>query len=169
MPGARKEHFMKWSSMFRKAFQFGLVMLVLAGTCLAQTGTTAIRGVVTDKTGAAIAGATVKLSNPAQGFERQTVTTAAGEYEFLVLQPGTYSLYIEAANFRRHEQKNIQLAVNLPATVNATLEVGTTTEVIEVSAQSVAINTTDASLGVAFNENQVKQLPMEGRNVPDLL
>jgi len=160
---------MKWSSMFRKAFQFGLVMLVLAGMCLAQTGTTAIHGVVTDKTGAAIAGATVKLSNPAQGFERQTVTTAAGEYEFLVLQPGTYSLYIEAANFRRHEQKNIQLAVNLPATVNATLEVGTTTEVIEVSAQSVAINTTDASLGVAFNENQVKQLPMEGRNVPDLL
>jgi len=80
---------MKWSSMFHKAFQFGFVMLVLAAACLAQTGTTAIRGVVTDKTGAAIAGATVKLSNPAQGFERQTVTTAAGEYEFLVLQPGT--------------------------------------------------------------------------------
>ena len=160
---------MKWSSMFHKAFQFGFVMLVLAAACLAQTGTTAIRGVVTDKTGAAIAGATVKLSNPAQGFERQTVTTAAGEYEFLVLQPGTYSLHVEAPNFRRHEQKNIQLAVNLPATINVTLELGTTTEVIEVSAQTVAINTTDASLGVAFNENQVKQLPMEGRNVPDLL
>src|SRR4029077_15622380 len=130
---------------------------------------TAIHGVVTDKTGAAIAGATVKLSNPAQGFERQTVTTAGGDYEFLVLQPGTYSLYIEAANFRRHEQKNIQLAVNLPATVNATLEVGTTTEGIEVSAQSVAITTPGASLGVAFNENQVKELPLEGRNVPDLL
>jgi hypothetical protein len=160
---------MRWSSIFRNACQFGLVLLLLAGTSLSQTGTSAIHGTVTDKTGAAIAGATVKLSNPGQGLERQAVTGTVGEYEFLGLQPGTYGLRVEAANFRRYEQKNVQLLVNLPATVNVTLEVGTATEVIEVSAQSVAINTTDASLGVAFNENQVKQLPMEGRNVPDLL
>jgi len=58
------------------------------------------------------------------------------------------------------------LLVNLPATINVTLEIGTTSETIEVSASAVTLNTTDASLGIAFNENQVKELPLEGRNVP---
>src|SRR5437867_11226462 len=98
---------MKWSFILRKSFQFGLALRLVTGASLAQTGTTAIRGVVTDKTGAAIAGAAVKLSNPAQGLERQAVTGAAGEYEFLVLQPGTYTLHVEAPNFRRYEQKNV--------------------------------------------------------------
>lgn len=59
--------------------------------------------------------------------------------------------------------------MNSPATVNATLEVGASSETIEVSAEAAALNTTDASLGNAFGENQVRQLPLEGRNVPDLL
>ena len=54
-------------------------------------------------------------------------------------------------------------------TLNVNLEVGTTSETVEVSAQAVTLNTTDASVGVAFDENQVKQLPLESRNVPDLL
>jgi hypothetical protein len=61
------------------------------------------------------------------------------------------------------------LLVNNPATLNVTLEIGTTVQTVEVSAQSQTLNTTDASLGIAFNENQVKELPLEGRNVPDLL
>ncbi len=83
--------------------------------------------------------------------------------------PGTYALTIEKAGFRKYEQKNLQLQVNLPATVNATLEIGATSQVVEVSATAAALNTTDASIGNAFGENQVKQLPLEGRNVPDLL
>jgi len=71
--------------------------------------------------------------------------------------------------FRRYEQRNVQLLVDTPGTVNIRLVVGAATETVEVSAQETAINTTDASLGNAFNELQVKELPMEGRNVPDLL
>ncbi len=76
---------------------------------------------------------------------------------------------MELTGFRKFEQKNLELQVNLPATQNVTLEVGATTETVEVSAQAVTLNTTDASLGNAFNENQMKELPLEGRNVPDLL
>jgi len=111
----------------------------------------------------------VKLTNPEQNLTRETKTGPAGEYEFLVLPPGTYSLIVEQANFRKHEQKNLQLLVNLPATVNVTLEVGTAAEVVEVSAQTATINTVDASIGNAFSETQVKSLPLEGRNVPELL
>ena len=102
-------------------------------------------------------------------MERTVVSTGTGAYEFPSLPPGTYALRVEAGGFRAYDQKNIQLLVNNPATVNVTLEVGSTTETVEVSAIGQTLNTTDASLGVAFGENQVKQLPLESRNVGDLL
>jgi hypothetical protein len=160
---------MSWSSMKRDILIY-CVAFLFAVTCVwAQTGTTSLRGVVTDKTGATVANAKVTLVNIAQGVKRDSATSNAGEYEFLALPPGTYSLTVELPGFRRFEQKNLQLLVNSPATQNVTLEIGVTSETVEVSAQAVTLNTTDASLGNAFNENQVKQLPLEGRNVPDLL
>ena len=143
--------------------------LVSVAGAWAQTGTTSIRGTVFDKTGAAIVGAKVTLSNPAQALQRELQTGPAGEYEFAALPPGTYSLLVQMAGFRQFEQRNIQLLVNSPTTVNVILEIGAAAQTVEVSAQSVTLNTTDASIGNAFGENQVKELPLEGRNVPDLL
>lgn len=159
-----------WWSFTKRNFAISLVisMVVLAGT-RAQVGTTSLRGTVMDKSGAAIVGAKVTLVSSAQALHRETQTNPTGEYEFLALPPGTYALTVEMASFRKFEQKSIQLLVNLPTTVNATLEVGAASQTIEVSAAAVTLNTTDASLGNAFDENQVKQLPLEGRNVPDLL
>jgi len=154
----------------KRSLSVGLVVFLLSVTCAwAQVGTTSIRGGVTDKTGAAVVGARVTLSSAVQALQRETQTNQVGEYEFLGLPPANYALTVEMANFRKFENKNIQLLVNLPATINVTLEIGSATEVVEVSAQAVTLNTTDSSLGIAFNENQVKELPMEGRNVPDLL
>jgi hypothetical protein len=164
---------MEWSFIKRHfvlTFVVGLALCVLAvAGAWAQTGTTSVHGVVTDKTSATIAGAKVTLVNAGQGLQRAVDTSEAGEFDFLALQPGTYSLTVEAMGFRKYEQKNLQLLVNLPATVNVTLEVGSSAQTVEVSAQTETLNTTDASLGNAFNENQVKELPLEGRNVPDLL
>jgi Carboxypeptidase regulatory-like domain len=134
-----------------------------------QTGTTSLRGTVTDPSGAAVSGAKVTLSSPERGFERTTTTAGTGGYEFLQLQPGTYQLTLEMTGFRKSEQKQIQLLVDTAASINVKLEVGTPRELVEVSGEAAVINTTDASLGNAFNEVQVKELPMEGRNVPDLL
>src|SRR2546425_4909250 len=146
-----------------------LILLLAAASALAQIGTTSVRGTVTDKTGAAIVGAKVTLASTTQALTREMSTGPTGDYEFLALPPGTYTLTVEMTNFRKFEQKNVELLVNLPATVNVTLQVGATSQTVEVSAQAVTLNTTDASLGIAFNENQLKQLPLEGRNVPDLL
>lgn len=146
------------------------IVLLLVTTCAwAQVGTTSVRGVVTDKSGAVIAAAKVILTNGGQALTRETTTGSTGEYEFLALPPGTYSLRVEMQGFRKFENKDVQLLVNLPTTLNVTLEVGAASQTVEVSAQAVTLNTTDATLGIAFDENQVKQLPMEGRNVPDLL
>jgi hypothetical protein len=164
---------MEWSSM-KRYFIFSLgvafaICLVGASGALAQTGTTSLHGIVTDKTGATITAAKVTLVNAGQGVQREVDSGTGGEFEFLSLQPGTYTLTVEASGFRRFEQKSVQLLVNLPTTVNATLEVGSSTQTVEVSAAAETLNTTDASLGNAFNETQVRQLPLEGRNVPDLL
>jgi hypothetical protein len=163
---------MSWHAIQRTLIGVSLFIAVLfsfASRSFGQTGTTSLRGEVLDKSGASVPDAKVTLTETAQGVERDAKTTGAGEYEFRSLPPGSYSLVVEKAGFRKYEQKDIQLLVNNPATLNVTLDVGSTAETVEVSAQAATINTTDASLGQAFGENQVKELPMEGRNVPDLL
>ena len=135
----------------------------------AQTGTTSLRGTVFDKSSATIAGAKLTLRNAEQGLERTTTSNAHGEYEFLSLPPGDYNLTVEQTGFSTAQRDHLALLVNSPSTLNVTLHVGAATVRVDVSAQSETINTTDASLGTAFDENQVKQLPLESRNVPDLL
>lgn len=142
--------------------------LVFGTLALAQS-TTSLRGTVSDASGAAIPKAKVSLTSAERGFERSTMTGGSGSYEFLQLQPGSYLLTVEMPGFRKYEQRGVQLLVDTPATVNVKLEVGTPTEVVEVTAEGAAINTTDASIGNAFDQRQVTELPMEGRNVPDLL
>lgn len=146
-----------------------VVFLFAAPTAFTQSSTTSVRGTVTDKSGAAVTNAKVIVANPERAIQRVTTTGSAGQYEFLQLPPGTYQLSVEAQGFRRHEDKNLQLLVNTPATANVALEVGATNETVEVTGEAALVNTTDASLGNAFNERQVKELPLEGRNVPDLL
>ena len=152
-----------------QAFAFTVGLLLFAGALWSQTGTTSLRGTITDKTGATVANATVTLRNPGRGLERSTASGPTGGYEFLQLQPGTYELTVEMRGFRRYELKDLQLLVDLPGTANVIMDVGTATETVEVTAEGAVINTTDASIGNAFNQVQVKSLPIEERNIPDLL
>src|SRR6266481_1067801 len=163
---------MEWSTNRRYSFLCVATLLsfVLTGISLgAQSGTTSLHGTVTDKSGASVSGAKINIINTEQALTREVNSGSEGEYEFVSLPPGTYTLRVETPGFRKFEQTHLHLLVNSPATVNVKLDIGTTSETVEVSAQSVALNTTDASIGNAFGENQVKQLPLEGRNVPDLL
>jgi hypothetical protein len=150
-------------------FCLGFFLLFCLTPGFAQTGTASLRGTVADETGAVIVGANVKISNSQTGFERSTTSGSTGQYEFLALPPSVYTLTVDKEGFRKYVHTSLQLLVNLPATQDVALQVGSTTQTVEVSAQAVALNTSDASLGIAFNETQVKQLPLEGRNVPDLL
>src|SRR6201993_845095 len=131
--------------------------------------TTSVRGSVTDPGGNALVGANVVLSNPESKTERTATTGDQGEYQFLFIPPGTYTLTVSAKGFQRSKITGLELLVNTPATINAQLKVGTASEVINVTSEAPALNLVDASIGNSFDENQVKQVPLEGRNVPDLL
>ncbi len=154
--------------LLRVACFWALIVLGVQ-PALAQTGTSSVQGVVLDPSGSAVADAKISLVNTAQSFHRESRTNHSGEYKFVSVPPGTYALVVEKEGFRKYEANNLQLLVDSPVTSNVTLEIGSITQRVEVSSQSETINTTDASIGNAFGETQIKQLPLESRNVPDLL
>ena len=104
---------MRFSSMKRNLIIASLVATLFAAAGVrAQVGTTSLRGTVTDKSGAVVANAKVSLINAGQALTREMNTSNTGEYEFLALPPGTYSLTVEITGFRKFENKNVQLLVN---------------------------------------------------------
>jgi len=146
-----------------------VLALLIMGNCAKGQATTSVRGTVIDPSGKAVAGATVELANSESKTERTTTSGDQGEYQFLFVPPGTYRLAVTASGFRHYEQTDLQLLVNTPATANVQLKIGGTNETVTVTSDAPAINLVDASIGNSFDEVQVKQLPLEGRNVPDLL
>src|SRR6516162_9175093 len=145
-----------------------LALFALCSVAFSQS-TTLLRGTITDPQNAAIADALVKLTNAQTGLVRETVTTANGEYQFLRLPPGAYTLSAEKPGFATVTRTEIGLLVNTPTTLDLQMELGKTAESVNVSADASTINTVDASVGNAFSEKQVAALPLETRNVVELL
>ncbi len=146
-----------------------ITLLATASIALSQTSSSSLQGTVTDPSGSAISRAGLVLSSSESKLERTTVTGTQGEYRFFALPPGTYTLTVTAKGFTRYQQTDLQLLVNTPATANVRLKVGSASESITVTGEAPALNLVDASIGNPFNETQVKQIPLEGRSVPELL
>src|SRR5579859_4516011 len=146
------------------------LLTILGGAGIAYgQATTSLRGTVTDPSGGAVSGATLALTNTESKIVRSATTSDDGAYQFTFLAPGTYSLKITAAGFQTYERTGVVLLVSTPATINAELKLGSTTDVVHVSTEEPALNLVDASIGNSFDEKQVSEIPLEGRNVPDLL
>jgi Carboxypeptidase regulatory-like domain len=142
---------------------------LLVAVSVWSQATTSLRGTVTDATGAVIPGAKVVLTNPSNGATRTTATGRDGVYELLQVQPGSYNLRVRATGFKDYSVRHVQLLVSSPATLDVHMAVGSETQVVSVTSQAATLNTTDATLGTPFTENQVVQLPIESRNVVELL
>ncbi|HQU82012.1 MAG TPA: carboxypeptidase-like regulatory domain-containing protein [Pyrinomonadaceae bacterium] len=148
-----------------------LLFVFSVGNTQAQSGTANVNGTVTDAQGGVIAGATVRLVNKEKAFTRTTVSTSDGAFSFLSVPPDTYVIEIEANGFKKHIQSNVVALVDKTTDVRAQLEAGNINETINVTSGEIEsiVNTTDASLGNNFVSRQIQELPLEGRNVGDLL
>ena len=143
---------------------------LIGSSVLSSQATTSLNGRVTDKSGAVIPDASLKLTLLSTGAERAGVSDASGQYQFSQLAPGKYSLTVNATGFGTYTQANMDLLVSQPATVNVTLQVASVAQQVTVTESAAAmLNTTDATLGNAFDNHQVESLPLDQRNVPDLL
>jgi hypothetical protein len=146
------------------------VLVLIHPPGFAQQGTTSLRGSVTDPQASAIPGASVVLEDTSRGLHLETSTNQAGFYEFLQLSPGTYHLTISAPGFKILSQENLVLRTSTPVTFNTSMTVSAVAETVTVSSSAVSVlNSTDATLGNAFDSRQVLELPSEGRNPVELL
>lgn len=144
-------------------FTIAVFLLVTPGT-YGQTGTTSLRGTITDPRGASVPDATVTITNADIGVTLTTKTDREGAYQFLEVRPATYSLTVVAPGFATVKQSGLQLLVATPVTNNIKLELASVATTVEVAATSQQINTTDATIGSAFNSNLIQALPAEGRD-----
>lgn len=145
--------------------------MVFAAQLRSQTGTSSIGGTITDPQGRPVAGAKVTLTNTATNATRSVQSSDNGSYLFDLISPGTYQVEVEAKGFTKNITDNVQALIGKPTDHNVQLVVGSVSVVVEVTAsdQNAVINTQDASLGNTFDSAQITQLPLEGRNLVDLL
>jgi hypothetical protein len=147
-----------------------VLSLMMGQSVLAQTGSSSVRGTVVDPQGGAVAGATVTLRNDEKNFSRTQTTNENGGYAFTLIPPGTYRLEAEAAGFKKTAISNVIAQVDTPLDLNVSLEVGTVSEVVEISSLNEApLNTTDATIGTTFESRRISELPLNARNVVGLL
>jgi len=134
-------------------------------------GTTGVHGLVLDKNGASIPGASVVLSDPATGFTRTVVTDANGSYNFAGIQPATYRIEVTAKGFKKLVNSNAKALVDSPNELNLAMEPGDVSVVVDVTSDNIEaiINNQDASIGNNFEPKQITQLPTDLRRVADLL
>jgi hypothetical protein len=158
----------------RKALARGLLLLSLfvatfAATSAFSQDTASLRGTITDPTGAVIPGASISIKSADTGTVRASITDAQGAYSFLQVPPGTYKLVAEKPGFSTMAKGDVKLLVNTPTTLDLSMSLGSTGEVVNVASEASQVNTSDASVGNPFGETQVRQLPLQTRNVVELL
>jgi hypothetical protein len=140
---------------------FSFLMLPVAH---AQSATASMLGVVRDKTGASIAGATVTATDTQTGQERTVRSDETGAYLFTNLPVGQYQLRVAATGFKAFVQKGIVLDVNANARVDAPLAMGESTETVEVTGEASGVDTRSATVGELVDRARVEELPLNGRN-----
>jgi Carboxypeptidase regulatory-like domain/TonB dependent receptor len=134
----------------------------------AQSTTGDITGTVTDNTGAVVPGATVTLINTGTHEMRSATTSGSGDYTFTLLNPGSYSIRIEESGFSTANIPEVALAAGDRAREDAKLQVGSSAQTVQVTAQAPALQTDSSVLTSTVTEKAVQDLPLDGRNYINL-
>ena len=160
----------KQNTFLRNSIAVLVFSLVFCFNAFSQSGTSTITGSVTDPQGNAVPGAKIALISD-QGGRRDVVANDSGVFTFTSVQPGKYQLEIEASGFKKSNITTFQALVDKTTELPVQLEVGQVSETVTVSASGIEsiINTQNASLGNNFVSRQIEQLPLQGRNVANLL
>jgi hypothetical protein len=147
------------------------VLLCLFGTSmlLAQSTTGTIQGQVTDPSGAAISKTLVTVTNTLTGESHAINTNEQGQYVLPHLPVGVYRVESQSAGFKQTVHDGVTLTVNQEARVDLVLELGQTSESVEIHADTVQVNTYTPELGELVDSKKVVDLPLNGRNVYSLL
>ncbi len=147
--------------------QLAILSAVLIATAFGQIPTATLVGTVTDPSGAVLPGATVTLVDVGTGYTRNTTTSSSGSFEFPALRPTDYEISAEASGFRK-SVAHATVAVGEIGRVDFKLQVGNTSEVVQVQGEIPLVEPDRTSIATTVDPNQIKSLPMLGRNVLNL-
>src|SRR5213594_2527495 len=152
-------------------FATAIVVLIALSTCLsfAQTSTATILGVVRDASGALIPGVSISVKHTESGLTRTAISSERGGYSVPLLPVGAYEITTTMPGFKQAVRTGINLVVGQEAVVDLTLEVGANAETVTVSEEAPLVNTTTSSTSGVITEQQVKELPLNGRSFDQLI
>ncbi len=151
-----------------RTFCCAVMMMSFSMTAHAQTAATIV-GDVQDASGAAAPNVTVKVTNDATGIARTVTTNTEGQYRVTPLNPGTYTVEVEAVGFKTQVRPDITLPVAAVLEVDFTLEVGQVSERIEVTAAAPILRTEEVSVGNVVTSQELQALPVNQRNYTRLI
>ena len=136
-------------------------LLVSVVTTVGQSGTSTINGTVADPQGNRVAGASITLTNAEKNFTRTQTSGDAGTFSFNLIPPGTYTLEVEAAGFKKAVVTDVSALIDKPTNVDVAVEIGNVSETVTVSsgAGEVLLNTQDATLGNNFVRDRLRNFP----------
>src|SRR5215469_9362090 len=146
-----------------------LSFLVAGPPLLAQTTYGAVTGTIIDPSGAAVADAEVALTNVGTSEKRVQSSGQDGLYNFVNLIPGKYRIEVEKVGFKRSNNPDVLVEVGQTVRIDITLQVGELTETVEVMSQTPLLQAETSSLGQVVEQRKANELPLNGRNVFNLV
>lgn len=156
--------------MRRHVVMFAIAaFLVSLRVGVAQVTTGTISGTVTDSTGAVVAGAKVVVDNQDTGASRTVVTDASGRYMAPSLSLGNYKVTTSMEGFQTEVRSGIVLTIGREAVVNMQLSIGAVTQTVEVAGEAPLVETTQATLSYLANDRTIRELPLNGRDMTQLI
>ncbi len=147
----------------RRSLWISLLLLLMCSFAFAQRDLGTVTGTVVDAQGAAVPNAKITITEAATGLSYETKTTDTGSYTRPALKPGTYGVTVEASGFQKAQQQNIIVNPGEPVGVNFTLQVGSATQTVEVTASAPLLQTESPVIGQNLNASQMSDLPLGGQ------
>jgi hypothetical protein len=167
LPACSRGHYFVGRCIRGLALAVGI--LVLSFPAFPQSYTGRILGSVHDKSDAAMVGASVTVSDVERGFSRSLVTDDAGEFVVPDLLPGVYKVTAQAKGFKTLARENVRLEVAQDVRIDLVLQPGDAAETVIVSEEVPLLNTTNSTLGGTLSNEEINDLPLNGRNYENLL
>jgi hypothetical protein len=159
----------RWMTMCLATICLVAALSLISVLASAQGASGRIVGRVADPTGAVIAGVKITLLNEATGISRGATSNESGDFSFVEVVPGTYTVQFELTGFKKNVQKNVIVDVNQVVTLNSVLQIGGSQETVEVTSEAPQIDTTSTQLGAVINDRSVNELPLNTRDTYQFL
>lgn len=166
MPSSRA----RWTLMSLKEVCAAAAISLLVPVLLSAQGANGrIVGRIADPTGAVLAQAKITLTNEATSIKRDALSNDSGDFSFVEVVPGTYTVQFELTGFKKNVQKGVIVDVNQVVTLNSTLQIGGSQEVVEVTSEAPQVDTTSTQLGAVINDRSINELPLNTRDTYQFL